>query len=1145
MQLNLYDDNNNNNNSDCDDLSKQLTIKTNIIDLYNNHIQNAILTIENSQKLVDLMIFNGKHISTIIKVERHKALQSIHSNINSISKFSVNDYFNRSRFKLSFHNLLVHKDTVIKQDQGIKLLQLMMENYQDISIQFQPKSETLVINIIQSYKKYIDHVNLHMDDLNRDELFNLRDFINSNETIMDITMIAKKPEQYQDFIQKCNRGVTINISINQSMKFLTKHEALDYMNQNTHKQIASISFTSINSQFFAILIGMSLDDIFFSLTFNKLSSEKALNVIKIFNKPIAIEFTSLNIEKASKLLESRKERDFLVCLNNLRYSEARRILEKFDPNEQDVDVILNKLEDNYYKNDKLEDELFEFDQHSINKLIFINELNPIPWFSVMTMTTLATAQIIGGVCLTAFTCGIGFTLGLSLINEGVNDLYFAVRGCISRDINWKDYAIQKGVSLAICFCTLGVSVVAQSARAAQQVGTRSTSQFLKQTWNGTKNLIRTSFASVAEDAIETTARNSLRLACKQVAIVTAETGTREVLNYSSDYILNNHLLAQIKSDITNYVESSMDDLADKDLEYKKILETFFFIDTYNQNHQLQTQMEYIAFSILNSCNDYIEIGKSFANSLSNVFLSHFQSKGGTMGNILQITQKNLDIIKTVQNALQTIEVTKKFFHAFKDELEKLAKGMPDLVELLSKEQNIGREVAETILFILKEHKILNKDGSLNKDSFPENTYENLIEQVVANEQIIDRRFSIENLKAALQTIDLIVFERDYKSIVINFFVRSLNNTYQKSMFQQKIYSSLVNQLMSLIQGVFIGPIKKFVLGKMVQIVSEEVQKNLDTNHETVRERMEDISIQRYINRVSNKFVNDVQCGKIKIEANAKEKLNQILQKSIKDRNELEKLVLNVLGNEEGGVIELGLISAMTGLKFSVIQDKECDKVIEDDGKIRLLYVQTKETSEHHVCHDSYWKSIDGSDFLCVDGSKGSLYNAIYSQASDKFASPVEIRTRLAEFMLANSTFIERILPAVNIINSNSNPIRRKTLLMKGGYTKIDISVIETPSITFKKLNNSGPAVRIETIKKLFKWININSKEITLLIEIVQNVFPKLISLKSSDIGIQCVTFIKAGTNLFEKYQNRDVIGTIEELQSIGEIILKFHQILKN
>ncbi|CAF3984552.1 unnamed protein product, partial [Rotaria sp. Silwood1] len=81
MQLNLYD-NNNNNNSDCDDLSKQLTIKTNIIDLYNNHIQNAILTIENSQKLVDLMIFNGKHISTIIKVERHKALQLINSNVN-------------------------------------------------------------------------------------------------------------------------------------------------------------------------------------------------------------------------------------------------------------------------------------------------------------------------------------------------------------------------------------------------------------------------------------------------------------------------------------------------------------------------------------------------------------------------------------------------------------------------------------------------------------------------------------------------------------------------------------------------------------------------------------------------------------------------------------------------------------------------------------------------------------------------------------------------------------------------------------------------------------------------------------------------------------------------------------------------------
>ncbi|CAF1520933.1 unnamed protein product, partial [Rotaria sordida] len=137
MQLNLYDDNNN--HSDCDELSKQITIKTNIIELYDNHIQNAILIIENSQKLVDITIFNGKHISTIIKVERHKALQLIDTDDKNVFKFSVNDYFNRHRFKLSFHNLLVHKDMGIKQDQGTKLLKLMTDNYQDISIEFQPK----------------------------------------------------------------------------------------------------------------------------------------------------------------------------------------------------------------------------------------------------------------------------------------------------------------------------------------------------------------------------------------------------------------------------------------------------------------------------------------------------------------------------------------------------------------------------------------------------------------------------------------------------------------------------------------------------------------------------------------------------------------------------------------------------------------------------------------------------------------------------------------------------------------------------------------------------------------------------------------------------------------------------------------------
>ncbi len=45
-------------------------------------------------------------------------------------------------------------------------------------------------------------------------------------------------------------------------------------------------------------------------------------------------------------------------------------------------------------------------------------------------------------------------------------------------------------------------------------------------------------------------------------------------------------------------------------------------------------------------------------------------------------------------------------------------------------------------------------------------------------------------------------------------------------------------------------------------------------------------------------------------------------------------------------------------------------------------------------------------------------------------------------MCKHPTYIQRIQPAVNIINANSNPIYRKTLLMEVGSSLVDQSQIE-------------------------------------------------------------------------------------------------------
>ncbi|CAF2903580.1 unnamed protein product, partial [Rotaria sp. Silwood2] len=104
----------------------------------------------------------------------------------------------------------------------------------------------------------------------------------------------------------------------------------------------------------------------------------------------------------------------------------------------------------------------------VSQIILVNELNPRPLLSVATLTTLGVAQIVIGVYLAAQTAGLGTSTGISLIAEGVNDIYFAVHGACARRISWKGYTIQKSVSLALCFIPPVLSTITQATQAAKQ-----------------------------------------------------------------------------------------------------------------------------------------------------------------------------------------------------------------------------------------------------------------------------------------------------------------------------------------------------------------------------------------------------------------------------------------------------------------------------------------------------------------------------------------------------------------------------------------------------------------------------------------------------------------------------------------------------
>jgi hypothetical protein len=235
---------------------------------------------------------------------------------------------------------------------------------------------------------------------------------------------------------------------------------------------------------------------------------------------------------------------------------------------------------------------------------------------------------------------------------------------------------------------------------------------------------------------------------------------------------------------------------------------------------------------------------------------------------------------------------------------------------------------------------------------------------------------------------------------------------------------------------------------------------------------------------------------------------------------------------------------MTGLKFSLVENEESSEGTKQDGTIQLIYIKHQINDQNQISREGYGKLAGNNNLF---GVEDSLYNVIYSQAPDRFTSPEQIRSQLAEFMCQNPTYIERIQPAINIINVNSNSIYRKTLLMEGGSAIVDKSQIEIKLNGFIKTNNNNNIDLTigETIKALTIWINNNNQEIRMLINVAHKLFPKLISPKAASMAEQSITLIKTTANLFDRYQNRDNIGIIQELIRNHDILITIGKLLNN
>jgi preprotein translocase subunit SecA len=213
-------------------------------------------------------------------------------------------------------------------------------------------------------------------------------------------------------------------------------------------------------------------------------------------------------EEAAKLVALLKEKNILksggLNLKKFKYGEIKEALEK---------SVSELIKDTIYKNDKdfiigklctlqgeiraaeeklsvrfkdfmeLEDvekypaELDFFSAIALDKFIEFKEEKSWWDWRAFAVAMIGLAQVIGGTLL----CCFGFpNIGMALIIEGVNDMVYATMAGLSGNFSWRDWAIQKAISMCLSLLTCGIGALAGVGTAANTVGSISkTAIFMK------------------------------------------------------------------------------------------------------------------------------------------------------------------------------------------------------------------------------------------------------------------------------------------------------------------------------------------------------------------------------------------------------------------------------------------------------------------------------------------------------------------------------------------------------------------------------------------------------------------------------------------------------------------------------------------
>ena len=793
--------------------------------------------------------------------------------------------------------------------------------------------------------------------------------------------VCRTEQQLYEKIDRAELLRRINELKNEDSFFYIKLESLQISQIeniiNENKEITfAISFIGID--FYNSIKGLDGQANFYFNKLDKSTSEMIIKVLRTENIEFSLTFQNLEHDQVERIVSEAK-----LEQENMQINKVKHITEL------------------YTKSSMPTAELNEFIAKGIEYMLEINEKRFIPWKSVISVAVLASLQILLGGILIA--TGFGAPVGMSLITEGLADMFTAYRAFSNRQFSWSDYCKQKAVSLVISAVSIGFSTLKNVAKGLYSVAAGVGKEALEQA--GTQCITN---AKTVGQTMAQTGKNLKSLAFKYTGVKAGEALAREGLNSGVQYLAS-FSFDLIRPQICESVQSKVRaQFAKPNMTY--LLRKMYALDLQTKSKALQCRIDQIVADTVNPRHDF---ARRQWDSIGGPLLKGILATSKNYGGAISMTIRILGTLNGLDTLFKMID------HVYEELIKKLTlidKNTMTFTLILHRNLKMDKENAQKAVNVLKTWNILDENDNLKLTSYYDVTDE------------------CNQLKRKLDGFD----QKNVVDFMKSFCDQYIQVEYDSfSIISKSVADKITEQLIQIIESQLIQPWSTLAVSIVTNHLSNILQdkylvnenENSDSQNKD-KKKFEELKDKENLTKEEKAFMKNY--GKYRtiaeqINYNAKDyciaykqceiayraKNSNTTQNGKSTDKNVQERADGVRGNKPATIAEMSAASDKYGANLKVVDDENYERIQEEiDNGVVVVYVEKGSKDANNVDQVGHAYYIDEQgNRIDIESKPNDCFYGVLSKILETGGinkSVETIRNELADDIQSNPNYSKAI-----------------------------------------------------------------------------------------------------------------------------------------